>query len=213
MRYIIFIAFILSITGCKFEKDSDSFIDSRDNIDNAEEVAIPEKTTRENYWSIENLAREIENSTYLSTYSAMDFNRTRLDFEEGTVRRKVILIGEGTDNEAFVSFEDEKPYEIYVYNDGPWHNKHDIKVGTSLEELVAVNGQAVQFHGFEWDYAGMLQIEDGQLASDQFTYYIATSETAADSIKEKFIGDRLFNSTEENVEKLDAVVSRLVYKF
>lgn len=38
----------------------------------------------------------------------------------------------------------------------PWHTEEGVKIGSTLKELEALNGQPFTLSGFDWDYGGML---------------------------------------------------------
>jgi len=46
---------------------------------------------------------------------------------------------------------------------------HDIHVGMSVAEVLAINGRPFNVGGFWWDYGGYAQIEEGALANTELT--------------------------------------------
>lgn len=51
---------------------------------------------------------------------------------------------------------------LEVFRDGnPYHTVHGLKNGSTLNDLLKVNGQKITFSGFSWDYGGFIQSFNG----------------------------------------------------
>lgn len=47
---------------------------------------------------------------------------------------------------------------LEVYRDStPYHTVHGLKSGSTLSDILKVNGQKINFSGFSWDYGGFIQ--------------------------------------------------------
>ena len=41
--------------------------------------------------------------------------------------------------------------------DGPYHTASGLKIGSTLQDLLKLNGKQIIFAGFDWDYGGYIQ--------------------------------------------------------
>ena len=141
-------------------------------------------------------------------------NMAFMVFEEGTVRRKVLFLGEGTPDEIFISFEGDDPYEIYLQDRNRWRTQDGIKIGTSIEALNRINGKPVSFAGFEWDNSGYVILGDGSINKDHYAFALSPNYDVVpqDAVTE-FLGSDVYDSSSPNVEKLQLYVDRIVYRF
>ena len=210
MKKLYFILMIVLVASCK----KDSKTTDINPVSNQTNTSVKESDAAIAYWTVENLAQEVLNDTYQQTYRAIDVNETRISFDEGTITRQVMILGEGTSDEIFISFEDKKPYEIYWYKSGSWRTENGVRIGTTLETLVNLNGKPVNFYGFGWDYAGQIDPDGGALQDNGFTYFILPAgENINNGAADGFLGDRTFSSTNSKVAGLHATVDRMRYKF
>ncbi len=88
---------------------------------------------------------------------------------EGETHRGVELFAGDASRQAYVSFQDEQALRglsrVAIGNDGSrWTLDNGVRIGMSLADLVALNGAAVIFTGFDWDYGGYVSDwSDGKL--------------------------------------------------
>jgi hypothetical protein len=88
---------------------------------------------------------------------------------EGEVHRGVELFAGDASRQAYVYFQDEQALRglsrVAVGNDGSrWTLDNGVRIGMPLADLVALNGAAVIFTGFDWDYGGYVSDwSDGKL--------------------------------------------------
>ncbi|PRP67867.1 hypothetical protein [Nonlabens agnitus] len=203
-NHILLLTVVLIAISCKNQE--------RPALEPAIPIAkIPEDA---DYWTLEHLAESLKDGSYLDIYQELDMNETSMQFEEGSVRRKVMFMGEGTSNELFISFENEAPFEIFVLKRGPWRTRDGLKVGSSIEQLNEINGVPVQFAGFEWDHSGYVILGGGFIDADRYSISLSPSyvDIPEDAVNE-FIGDQIYDSKDPDVEKLQLYVDRIVYKF
>jgi len=96
-----------------------------------------------------------------------------------------IYIGEGffwpgvrvypnTENELQIAWDAQAytdlPALLRVQSpDTDWKTDQGITIGTTLEELIGINGGHFKFLGFGWDYGGKVSnLEDGDISNDLF---------------------------------------------
>jgi hypothetical protein len=77
----------------------------------------------------------------------------------------------GTENELQIIWKTQKresPSEIIVDSKNTkWHTVSGITIGTTLDELIKLNGRDFEIHGFGWDYGGYIKSwEGGKLDKD-----------------------------------------------
>ncbi len=88
---------------------------------------------------------------------------------EGETHRGVELFAGDASRQAYIYFQDEQALRalsrVAVGNDGSrWTLDNGVRIGMSLADLVALNGAAVIFTGFDWDYGGYVSDwSDGKL--------------------------------------------------
>lgn len=89
-----------------------------------------------------------------------------------------------------------------------WKSKTGISLGTSLKELVELNGKDFTFLGLGWDYGGeLISWNKGKLETGKITVTLGTS--SYDNLPkayEKIIGDQEFSSSNPNAKELNPVV-------
>jgi hypothetical protein len=75
-------------------------------------------------------------------------NEVQIMWEDSSNRKKIISVG------IQVKYDPKK--DSYVLNN-KWKTKDGITLGTSLEELIKLNGgKEITFYGLGWDYGGMV---------------------------------------------------------
>jgi len=94
---------------------------------------------------------------------------------------------------------------IRCYTQGsPYHTAGGLKIGTTLNELLKMNGKPIAFLGFGWDYGGgVISLNHGMLENSNVRFNL--------DISENHTGDNaLYGDTELNSEM--PVVKRLADK-
>ena len=137
-----------------------------------------------------------------------DENKIKEIYGADNVVRKEIGIGEGESVNGTIVFPEHKNQVTIIWKTGAeykevqtiridgeasdWKTTNGIKVGTSLEELRAINGFPFLFAGFEWDYAGRCNgWGDGKISPNLVVYLEPENMEAAFP---DLLGDKLFSS-------------------
>ncbi|MDZ4794739.1 MAG: hypothetical protein SGI83_10705 [Bacteroidota bacterium] len=82
--------------------------------------------------------------------------------------------------------------------DGPYHSDKGLKIGSTLEELLKINGKQIIFSGFDWDYGGsILDYGMGALQNSPLGFRLAIDEDGGTSLS----GDEEFNTDMTEVKK------------
>ncbi len=89
-----------------------------------------------------------------------------------------------------------------------WKSKTGISLGTSLKELVELNGKDFTFYGLGWDYGGeIISWNKGKLEKAGLAITLGTVgfDNQPDAYT-KIVGDQEFSSSNPNAVKLNPVV-------
>ena len=121
----------------------------------------------------------------------------------------------GLPNQFLVEWRDGRPYEtiekIRIEGDSSnWQTTQGIRVGTTLDELRAINGTEFDFFGFEWDYAGKVDAWGNGRISDGIVVYLTPENPEA--VFPDLIGDTAFPSTHAKAAAADLRVSAIEIK-
>ncbi len=117
----------------------------------------------------------------------------------------------GTDAEAGISIDSGFLRVELVGEGSPWREATTgIGVGTSLGELVRLNGAPITFYGFGWDYGGLVSDYNGGKLSDT---YVLALDLNYDSVGEAaslgLSGDRELRSDDPLLEGAEVRVRML----
>ncbi len=82
--------------------------------------------------------------------------------------------------------------------DGPYHTDKGLKINSTFEELLKINGKKIIFSGFDWDYGGYIQDYGlGTLQNSPIGYRLAIDEDGSTELS----GDTEFNTEMPEVKK------------
>ena len=145
---------------------------------------------------------------------------------ENVVKRDVAVgerqIAKGTvvypdsENELIVIWKEgqefQKPASVKISKENAsWQTSQGIKIGTPIERLIQVNGKDFEFHGFEWDHAGLVTSwNDGNISSD---FYVYLSPDNIDAVLPEIIGDGKFSSNHPKVADGNIKVAQMIFYF
>jgi hypothetical protein len=87
-------------------------------------------------------------------------------------------------------------------DDNPYHTIHGLKNGSTLNDILKVNGQKISFSGFSWDYGGLIQsYHNGALEKSPINFRLEYRGNAMD-----LDGDIELNTDMPNVKQaLDSI--------
>ncbi len=148
-------------------------------------------------------------------------------FGAGNVKRQNIGLGEGetapgtivwpnSKNKLIIKWREGQEYKqiekIRIDGQGAeWKTKEGIGVGTSLEELVRINGKHFKFFGFDWDYAGLTTDWENGAINKKLAVYLTPSNPEA--AFPHLLGDKLFQSNHPKAADANLKVTSLVINF
>jgi len=168
MKYAFYLGVLVCLTtiqctGKKPQQSNDELVDKRE-AQVAKPLVRAEKVenSHEKVWdmgdflsckNVEQLAERVGQSNLRHAVEL---------FEEGTVEKEVTWLYKGSDDELHFVWNTEGPTISCSHPKSKWTYK-GLKCGTSLLTLTALNGGAIHFSGFGWDYGGCVLPGDGQV--------------------------------------------------
>lgn len=82
--------------------------------------------------------------------------------------------------------------------EGPYHTDKGLKIASTLEDLLKINGKQIIFSGFDWDYGGTIHDYGmGTLQNSPLRFRLAIEEDGGSSLS----GDEEFNTEMPEVKK------------
>jgi hypothetical protein len=94
-----------------------------------------------------------------------------------------------------------------------WHTRLGVHLGTSLTELVDLNGNDFIFYGMGWDYGGdITDWQSGNFSNKKIFVKLGIDELTEDMEKQylKVMGDKEYSSRNPAAIKLDPMVVEIV---
>lgn len=225
MNYIKFLTilfFALTISSCEF--GSSSTVENGNAITDDAKKPIstnPVKIERIDNWTcipgeqVGRIKTNFNGSDIYKTFGKENVLETEIGLGEGETK-KGLLVFPKTNNEIQVLFqgneEMEKLESIRINGtDSKWKTDSGIKVGSTLEELVAANGKDFNFYGFEWDYAGKLANWNGGKLNDKLSVFLeATNE---EPVFPHLLGDKEFLSNNPKAKEAGLKVNAILINF
>ncbi len=148
-------------------------------------------------------------------------------FGKENVIRDNVGIGEGemtaativfpnTANELIIEWQSEYEYKklsrIRIERENAeWVTEEGIKIGTTLQELLEINGKDFYFYGFGWDYGGTTnEWEDGNVNS-QLTVFLDPQKQGG--VPQELLGDGLFSSSNPKAKEAQLEVAAFIIYF
>lgn len=132
-------------------------------------------------------------------------------FKEGTEERAYTVILADTPEELHITWKDKERTQvedIRLDTNGKWKSKSKIEIGTSYDELIAMNKKPISFYGFGWDYSGAVLWNDGKLESSPVHVFLAPDTEPSN----KFYGDQIIKATPEEIKALNLKVKAILFK-
>ncbi|MCX7743068.1 MAG: SH3 domain-containing protein [Flavobacteriales bacterium] len=141
------------------------------------------------------------------------------------VKKQRLFIPEGETREGFVVFpKQSNQLECFIDNSGKieliritgklssWHTVEGIRIGTTLDELVELNGKPIHFSGFGWDYDGaIISYNQGKL--DKLKQGLDLTLAYPDEgfpNYEKYLGDQIITSNIKDLKGVGIIVNTIM---
>ncbi|MEQ1677519.1 MAG: hypothetical protein ABL876_12500 [Chitinophagaceae bacterium] len=121
----------------------------------------------------------------------------------------VTIIYPETNKEIIVHWKDSLYHKKIVYietsgEEGPYRTPTGLKIGTTLRELLKLNGQKITFYGFGWDYGGYIQSYNSGTLEKSAVHFRLDLFSKSDDMS--LLGDMELNTDMPAVQKkLDSI--------
>ncbi len=157
-------------------------------------------------------------------YGAANVKQGEVPGGEGETSPGVILFPDDPKHRAYVYFQNGKTLTglsmVRIMDEGSqWHSAQGIRIGTSMAELVRINGGPFVFSGFDWDYGGTVtDWLSGKLAPTKGGMILRVALAPGDqpkgmSMSKLPIGDGSFRSDLPSLAKMKATVADMSLSF
>lgn len=136
----------------------------------------------------------------IKAYGQNQVQRTELGLGEGeTTQGTVVFPGTSKELEIIWSEPYQKIQEVRIQREGsPWKTDQGVEVGLTVEALEVINGKALEFFGFEWDYSGLVADWNGGNISSALRVFLEPQNPEA--VYPDLLGDAKFSTTHPKVE-------------
>lgn len=146
----------------------------------------------------------------IEKFGAQNIGRDTAWLPEGMGQIMVTLLYPGTKNEVTFEWSDSVSYStldaVEVSNDSSDWSSHGVKIGTTMSELVDLNGSDFTFSGFDWDYGGYAFFGDeGKLRGVTIRLGSSNREMTQEQ-QDSLIGDQQVSSASLAARANDPVV-------
>lgn len=190
MKRIMLVLIILGTVSCKSSKKS--AVSNRDKF------------------AVETLAG-LTSEEIKQTYPDSNYKEDVGMFEEGTEERPYMVLYPDTPDEIQITWSDAGKNtieDIRFAEEGKWSSREGIKIGTTYEELNALNEKPISFYGFGWDYSGAVMWNNGKLEDSNLRVFLAPQSSPPG----KFYGDHIIEASAEEIKNLNLKVKTIIYK-
>ena len=185
-----------------------------DNEPQSEWLAIPNQ-------KVGKITSDMKEADIIEAYGQESVKRDSLHVGEGFYIQSTVVFPD-TPKELRIAWEEDKTFEkiariIVRQENAPWHTPEGLKIGSSLQEVIDLNGTHFNFWGFDWDYAGSVSSWeggnfDGKGLGVRLNYQVDFEELDSKAV-EAVIGDREVSSNEPILKEMQVVVSELFFYF
>lgn len=128
----------------------------------------------------------------------------------------VTKIFPNTKNEAIIYWQDSAYHQkigfITSYSEGAdWHTTDGLKIGSAVANLLKLNGKAIKFYGFGWDYGGaIISYNAGKFEKSPVDFELDKLYDEKDTTM-SLLGDQEFNTDSPEVKKeLSKIIIRKI---
>ncbi|HWR33801.1 MAG TPA: hypothetical protein VN451_09750 [Chitinophagaceae bacterium] len=159
----------------------------------------------------------LSDSTWGGITALTDFDELKQLYSESNIKDEricgpecvdsfdVTRIYPGSNREFIVYWQDSLYHKQIGFirclsADAPYYTEAGVKIGTTLNELLRINGKPIAFFGFGWDYGGgIISLNHGVLEKTNVRFNLALAEQNDDN---SVYGDTELNSDMPAVKKL-----------
>jgi hypothetical protein len=165
------------------------------------EVKIDSTLITDSSWGLIN--KRTDFAGLQAIYGAANVKNERICGPECADSIDVTKIYSEKNNEFIIYWKDSLYHKSIAFietylPDGPYHTDKGLKIGSTFEELLKINGKQIIFSGFDWDYGGSIQDYGmGTLQNSPVSYRLTMDEGGSTELS----GDSEFNTEMPEVKK------------
>jgi hypothetical protein len=166
------------------------------------EVKIDSTLITDSSWGL--ITKNTELAGLQAIYGTSNVKDERICGPECADSIDVTKIYSEKNNEFIVYWKDSLYHKSIAFiesymPDGPYHTASGLKINSSLEDLLKINGKQITFSGFDWDYGGFIQsYNNGALEKSNINYHLNLTEDSDNSL----LGDTELNTDMPEVKKM-----------
>ena len=181
MRKLLFITIVMvSLFGCK-EKQKEEDRDNNPENAGIETPAVKIDSTLITDTSWGPITRNMNYGDLQAAYGSANVTNERICGAECADSVDVTIINAQKPSQITVYWKDSAYHKKIAFlecfdDNAPYHTSDSIKAGSTLADLVRVNGQKITFWGFSWDYGGtIISFNKGKFENSPINYRIMLS--------------------------------------
>lgn len=225
MKYInVLVISFLVFSACE-TGPTDSNNNNPDNSSDTAQIQTPDdqniSTTQEAKWlcipnkQVGLIKADADEVSIIEAYGKENVKREEVAIGEGEIVVASIVFP-NTANELIVEWLEGAEYKklsrIRIEQENAqWVTEEGIKVGTSLEELIKINGKDFFFYGFDWDYGGTTNDWNDGNVNSQLTVFLNTKNP--EGVPSELSGDGVFSSSNPKAKEANLEVEAFVIYF
>jgi hypothetical protein len=165
------------------------------------EVKIDSTLITDTSWGL--ITKNTDLAGLQAIYGAANVKDERICGPECADSIDVTKIYPEKNNEFIVYWKDSLYHKAIAFietylPDGPYHTDKGLKIGSTFDDLLKINGKKIIFSGFDWDYGGSIQDYGmGALQNSSVSFRLAMDEGGGTELS----GDSEFNTEMPDVKK------------
>jgi len=209
-KTLILLLLTLSLVACVNTKQTQE--ETRTQPKNTEEVSSNQ--TKKKDFILDNLLTFNSEEALKKVYGKYTKRSSRQDPEEMGDYTCTLLFPNSDNEVEFVWEDDSVSFSKLKHikltgKQTDWKTKEGLTLGSDIKTIESLNGKPFVFFGFEWDYSGFIDWNDGQLANRNISGRINYSYDALPKEFEGLIGDKDIMSTSEMALKAKLYLSEI----
>jgi len=140
-------------------------------------------------------------------YGEKNISKEKLLSPEANEGIDQYVLFKGTENALYIRYDDAQPW-ISVKTKSDIELPHGLKVGMTVDDLIAINGQQLTFYGFGWDHGGLVSSFNGGKLENQGIALILRADERKPAYR-KFSGDSEFNTADRDASTLNLRIGEI----
>ncbi len=227
MNYTKFLALLLIVFttwSCELGTSSSSSTTSGNSITDSSTKptsTVTPKTGKMDNWTcvpgkqVGRITANFSHEDLVKMFGEENVKKSDIGLGEGETAKGTIVF-QGAKDELIIQYQEGEEYKkiksVKIRNEGTnWKTAEGITVGTTLEQLLEMNGKGFSFAGFEWDYAGKVTSwENGKINKGLDAFLTPTNDEA---VFPDLLGDKVFSTDHEKAKAAGLKVASFIINF